>query len=99
MRLQRTKEYKTWIRKLKDRQAAQKISFHIRRMEIAGQLLGDYKSVGDGVIEIRFHFGKGYRVYCYEEKGTLLLLLAGGDKSTQAKDIEKAKDLLKGWER
>ena len=84
---------------MKDRQAAHKISFHVSRMVNAGQLLGDYKSVGEGVIEIRFHFGKGYRVYCYEEKGTLLLLLAGGDKSTQSQDIKKAQELLKGWKR
>ena len=66
-------------------------------MALHGKLLGDYKSVGDGVIELRFHFGAGYRVYCHEEKGTLLLLLIGGDKSTQEKDIEKAKGIFKEW--
>ena len=51
---------------------------------------GDAKSIGDGVSELRFHFGPGYRVYYTERLGEIIILLAGGDKSTQTADIEKA---------
>ena len=54
---------------------------------------GDAKPVGDGVFELRFDFGPGYRVYYTERNGEIVVLLAGGDKSTQKQDIEKAKEL------
>ena len=54
---------------------------------------GDAKSVGAGVFELRFDFGPGYRVYYTEHNGEIVVLLAGGDKSTQKQDIEKAKEL------
>ena len=54
---------------------------------------GDAKSVGAGVFELRFDFGPGYRVYYTERNGEIVVLLAGGDKSTQKQDIEKAKEL------
>ena len=95
----RSQPFRQWIEKLRDRKSKMRIELALRNIERHGQLLGDYKGVGGGVIELRFHFGSGYRVYCYEEKGTLLLLLMGGDKSTQQRDIEKAQELLKEWKR
>lgn len=71
--------------------------FAIDKIVAHETLIGDYKSVGQGVVELRLHFGPGYRVYCYEEKGTLLLLLIGGDKSTQKRDIRRAQELLEEW--
>ncbi|MBR6459947.1 MAG: type II toxin-antitoxin system RelE/ParE family toxin [Actinomycetaceae bacterium] len=96
MLIQRTEQCDKWLRSL-PKQVQVRILIALERIADSGQLLGDYKSVGKGVIELRFHFGKGYRVYCYEEKGRLLILLAGGDKSTQTRDIKKAQELLKEW--
>lgn len=53
--------------------------------------LGDHKGVGDGVIELRLFFGPGYRLYCGRDGETIIVMLCGGDKSSQDKDIEKAK--------
>ena len=61
------------------------------RMQLGN--VGDAKSVGDGVFELRFDFGPGYRVYYTEREGEIIVLLAGGDKSSQKQDIEKAKQL------
>ena len=68
-----------------------RIAVRIRRMQLGN--VGDAKSVGDGVFELRFDFGPGYRVYYTEREGEIIVLLAGGDKSSQKQDIEKAKQL------
>jgi putative addiction module killer protein len=54
---------------------------------------GDFKPVGDGVNELRINYGKGYRIYYKEQNGKIILLLIGGDKSSQQRDIKKAKEL------
>jgi putative addiction module killer protein len=59
---------------------------------------GDYKSVGEGVYELRFFFGKGYRVYFGEDGDTIVVLLQGGDKSSQSKDITKARAYWKDYQ-
>lgn len=64
-----------------------------RLVRIAGGLLGDIKPVGDGVSELRVHTGPGYRLYFTRVGGTIVLLLCGGDKSSQQRDISKAKEL------
>ena len=68
-----------------------RIAVRIRRMQLGN--VGDAKPVGDGVFELRFDFGPGYRVYYTERDGEIVVLLAGGDKSSQKQDIEKAKQL------
>ena len=73
-----------------------KILIRLQRIEENGNF-GDYKSVGEGILELRIHFAKGYRVYLKEKDSQLILLLIGGDKSTQNKDIEKAKQLWKEY--
>lgn len=77
-----------WLHELKDKTIRARIYRQIDRMSLGNY--GDFKSVGEGVLEIRLHFGAGYRIYFTEIDNQLLLLLAGGDKSTQIKDIKLA---------
>ena len=98
MRILKTDQYDQWFKKLKDAAAKARINARIRRIELAGELTGDYRPVGDKVIELRVNTGPGYRVYGHVRGSEFILLLVGGDKSTQQADIKKAKDLLKEWE-
>ena len=91
--VKQTKNYTKWYNKLKDTAAKARIAVRIRRMELGN--FGDAKSVGAGVFELRFDFGPGYRVYYTERNDEIVVLLAGGDKSTQEQDIEKAKKLAR----
>jgi putative addiction module killer protein len=92
--IEKTVEFDKWLRKLKDLRAKAKILFRIQRLE-NDEHFGDCKPVGDGVRELKINYAKGYRVYFHEKNGKIILLLIGGDKSTQQKDIEKAKEILK----
>lgn len=97
MRIQKTECYERWFRKLRDLSAKGQINARLRRIGIEGRLVGDCKPVGGKVVELRFDVGPGYRVYVTEKDEVLLLLLLGGDKSTQLADIEKAKKLASEW--
>jgi putative addiction module killer protein len=77
-----------WLRRLGDRATAARIYRRIDRL--SSGLRGDWKYVGNGVCELRINFGAGYRVYFAEDGPRLVLLLCGGAKNTQAKDIERA---------
>jgi putative addiction module killer protein len=90
--IEKTPEFDKWLRKLKDLKAKSRILFRIQKMETEGHF-GDVKAVGDGINELRIDFGKGYRIYFKEKKGAKILLLSGGDKSTQHKDIRRAKEI------
>lgn len=82
-----------WLTHLRDRRAKARIEARIRRMSLGNP--GDVKALGGGVVEMRIDYGPGYRVY-YTQRGTrVILLLCGGDKFTQAKDIALAKQLAK----
>lgn len=86
-----TETFNEWLDNLKDLRAKLAIATRIRRAENGN--FGDYKSVGDGVYEMRITQGQGYRVY-YGQKGEVTyLLICGGNKSTQQQDIEQAKSL------
>ncbi len=89
-----TEVFDEWLGGLKDRAAAAIIAARILRVQKG--LLGDVKSVGDGVSELRIDHGPGYRVYFTRRGRTLVILLCGGDKRTQASDIRAAKDLAAG---
>ena len=93
MEIRTTDAYDTWFRKLKDARARARINVTLRRCQLEGRLVADVKPVGGQVHEMRFHFGPGYRVYYLRHGETVVLLLIGGDKSTQAADITKAKSL------
>lgn len=84
-----------WLAELKDLRGAAKIDVRIRRAGLGN--FGDHKSVGDSVIELRIPFGPGYRVYLSIVDDKVILLLLGGDKSTQSEDIKEAKVYLKNW--
>lgn len=90
MRIRKTDEYEKWFRRLRDSKAKARINARLRRIGLEGRLIGDCKSVGEKVVELRFNVGPGYRVYVTERNGELLILLLGGDKSTQQSDIRKA---------
>ena len=85
----RTIEFIEWLTGLRDIQARARIAKRIDR--IAQGNFGDARSVGDGVSELRFDFGPGYRIYYARRGDVVLILLCGGDKDSQARDIERAK--------
>ncbi len=88
-----TKNFRDWLNGLRDRKARLRIDDRLKRL--ASGNAGDSKSVGDGVQELRLHFGPGYRVYYMWRDGVLIILLNGGDKGSQARDVAKAKQLAK----
>lgn len=85
-----------WLQALRDRRANQAIAARILRMQAGNR--GDWKTVGAGVFELRIDVGPGYRVYCGQDGATLVLLLCAGDKRTQTKDIEHARDYWKDYQ-
>lgn len=92
--IEKTDEFDKWLRKLKDLRAKAKILFRIQKIE-NDEHFGDCESVRDGIRELKIDYAKGYRVYFKESNGKIIILLIGGDKSTQQRDIEKAKEILK----
>ena len=90
--IRQTEEFKDWLDALKDIKAQIRIAARLRQAE-AGNL-GDWKPVGDEVSEMRVAFGPGYRLYFTRRQNILIVMLAGGDKTTQSKDIKRAKKLL-----
>ncbi|PWL79861.1 MAG: hypothetical protein DBY20_01160 [Coriobacteriia bacterium] len=97
MRIIKTSTYEKWFRRLRDRNAQARINARLRRIGVHGEVVGDFRILGDKVIELRFDMGPGYRIYVTVKKEELLLLLVGGDKSTQDADIRKAKELSRLW--
>lgn len=94
--VEKTEKFLMWYQSLKDAQAKQRIFSRLVRIELGN--LGDVKSVGEGVFEIRIDCGPGYRIYYAMRGQTVILLLCGGDKSSQQRDIESAKQMWKGLE-
>ena len=90
--IEKTAEFDKWLKKLNDLRAKAKILFRIQKLENEGHF-GDCKPVGNGISELKINYAKGYRIYFKEMDGKIIILLIGGDKSTQQKDIEKAKKI------
>ncbi|HAC62167.1 MAG TPA: addiction module killer protein [Cyanothece sp. UBA12306] len=88
--------FKQWYNSLKDPKVQYKIDVRLERVALGN--LGDHRSVGDGVCELKINYGSGYRVYFGQKGNQLILLLCGGDKKTQQKDIIKAKEYWKDYE-
>lgn len=99
LEVEKSETFDRWFRRLRNRTVRLRIARQIYRMQVAERYLGDWKSVGEGVIEVRLDYGPGYRVYVCIENDRMLLLLAGGDKYRQQPDIEKAKIVLADWRR
>lgn len=92
-RVERTVEFESWLDGLRDRMAQKRIAMRIRRIETG--LLGDWKTVGDGVSELRIDHGPGYRLYYTMREQVVVILLCGSDKSDQERAIRSAKELAK----
>lgn len=95
-RIETTKQYDLWFKKLKDVSSRIKILARLVRVENGN--FGDYKRLDTNLYELRFFFGSGFRLYYTIKNGKIILLLAAGDKSSQEKDIDKARALLKKME-
>ncbi|KQM33458.1 addiction module antitoxin RelB [Rhizobium sp. Leaf68] len=91
--IRETIEFSNWLTKLKDVQARARIVRRVDRLQRGNP--GDVKPVGEGVSELRIDYGPGYRVYFIQEGELIIVLLCGGDKSSQSRDISQAKALAK----
>jgi putative addiction module killer protein len=95
IQIQQTETYAKWFAGLRDRVARARIDIRIRRLSLGNA--GDAKPVGDGVSELKVDYGPGYRVYFIQHDEVVIVLLAGGDKSTQYKDISHPKSLARDF--
>lgn len=91
--IRKTDVFERWLTGLRDRRAVARIRSRIDRLQVG--LLGDVKPVGEGVSELRIDYGPGYRIYFVQRGDELVILLAGGDKRSQMRDIEKARELAR----
>ena len=91
--IRQTEVYARWFRRLRDREARVRIDSRIRRLSLGNS--GDLRPVGEGESEIRIDYGPGYRVYFVQRDQALVVLLAGGDKGSQERDIRRALELAK----
>lgn len=91
--VRQTQRFVEWLSALRDLEARARIVARIRRLELGNP--GDSKSVGEGVVEMRIAYGPGYRVYFTRQGQTVVILLCGGDKSSQRRDIAAAHRMMK----
>lgn len=94
--VRQTEPFMEWLENLRDRKAAAKIAARLARLELGN--FGDAEPVGEGVTELRIHFGPGYRVYVVPRGEILVVVLCGGDKSSQDRDIKRAKEMARELE-
>lgn len=94
--IRRTDVFSKWLDRLRDARARARVLSRLTRLEEGN--LGDTKPLGDGVSEFRIDYGPGYRVYYTQRDKTIIILLVGGDKSTQSRDIKRAIQLARDLE-
>jgi putative addiction module killer protein len=94
-RVIKTNHFDKWLRQLKDIRAAARIQMRLDRLASGNP--GDVRPVGGGISELRIDYGPGYRVYYQQTGDVVIVLLYGGDKSSQAKDIKRARELAEEW--
>ena len=87
--------FRRWVRSLRDRRAVARINARMRNASLGN--LGDIRSVGHGLFEMRIHYGPGYRLYFIRDGQTVIVLLCGGDKDSQPRDVERAGQLAREW--
>jgi len=88
-----SKSYEKWFESLRDTQIRARINIRVRRLSLGNP--GDVRPVGSGVSELRVDYGPGYRIYFISRRATTVILLGGGDKSTQRQDVERAIELAR----
>jgi len=93
--IRQTDEYRAWFSRLRDEQARTRINLRIYRLSLGNA--GDVRPIGDGLSELRIDYGPGYRVYLMRRGQVFVLLLCGGDKGSQDRDIRRAKLLAAAW--
>ncbi len=93
--VKQTEIFRNWRRKLKDERARALIASRLDRLAYGH--VGDVAPVGEGISELRIHYGPGYRIYFHRRGNTVIILLCGGDKASQTKDINAAKRLVEEW--
>ncbi len=91
LEVRESETFSKWLRNLRDNRAKAKIAARVRRLAFGNP--GDVRPVGEGISELRINYGPGYRVYFVQRGAVLIILLCGGDKSTQEKDIKIARRL------
>lgn len=94
--VKRLEEFSDWLKGLKDGLTRLRLIKRLRKVQLGN--LGDVESVGEGVYEMREHFGPGWRMYFVQRGGVLIVMVGGGDKSTQQTDINRAMELAKALE-
>ena len=95
--VRQTSEFGSWLKRLKDRQAKVRIADRLERVKLGN--LGDHKTLGGGLLEFRITYGPGYRVYFSRPGNMIVVLVAGETKSSQQRDIARAREILKGLEK
>ena len=94
--VEQSDEFRAWLKSMRDKPTRSRIDARVKR--VAYGLLGQTRTLGGGLEELKLDFGPGYRVYFARRGDRLVILLAGGDKSTQRSDIEMARAVLTRWE-
>jgi putative addiction module killer protein len=95
LELKQTEQFRRWRTRLKDERARASIASRLDRLAYGHA--GDAAPVGEGISELRIHHGPGYRIYFHRQGNTVVILLCGGDKTSQARDIKTARRLLDEW--